>query len=78
MDIHLAHAHNIGPTTGRKDKGGKDRGRQSRRAAGKAAAPMEPAVAAAAVIQAASTGLQTGARSHDARAGTTKRRTSRE
>ena len=30
VDIHLAHAHNIGPATGRKDKGGRDRGRQSR------------------------------------------------
>ena len=30
MDIHLAHAHNIGPNTGKKDKGGRDRNRRSR------------------------------------------------
>ena len=30
MDIHLAHAHNIGPSTGKKDKGGRDRSRRSR------------------------------------------------
>ena len=30
MDIHLAHAHNIGPSTGKKDKGGRDRNRRSR------------------------------------------------
>jgi hypothetical protein len=30
MDIHLAHAHNVGPATGKKDKGDRDRKRRSR------------------------------------------------
>ena len=29
IDVHLAHAHNVGPTPGKKEKGGRDRGRRS-------------------------------------------------
>jgi hypothetical protein len=29
MDIHLAHAHNVGPSTGKKEKGGRNRDRRS-------------------------------------------------
>jgi uncharacterized C2H2 Zn-finger protein len=29
IDVHLAHAHNVGPTPSKKEKGGRDRGRRS-------------------------------------------------
>ena len=30
MDIHLAHSHNIGPSTGKKDRGRDGRGKRRR------------------------------------------------